>query len=439
MKKTFKININGSVFTIDDDAFEMLNNYIDRLKNKFTQRSQEAEVVTDIEARIAELFKDKLVNGKEVITLTDVKEVVSILGSPDQFDIENEEYTAADEYVGVAGRKLFRDPDDRVLGGVSAGISHYFGIDPIIIRVIFAVSFFVFGSGFLIYIIMWAVIPEARTTSEKLEMKGEPVNVKNIERSIKHEYESVKSNFQNIRGSEFAGQTRDITRKTAGGIVTLLSFIARVIVIFFGFIVVVTGVAILFSLAVGMLAGIGLLPTIGDQTFNEVPVLLSHVFDRQETDLFLISLILLIGLPVLGLVYWGFKLIFKFKVEDKVIGIIGLVSWIIGLLMVVSIGLFMAGEFKNSGNINNETVLKGLSSDTLIVSSFKPEMFTRNHEDGIGLNFEDFALIINDSASNVYIRPEFTIEESKSDSFILEVRYHSQGNSIDSAKINAQS
>jgi phage shock protein PspC (stress-responsive transcriptional regulator) len=87
---------------------------------------------------------------------------------------------------------LFRDPDNRVFGGVCSGIGHYFGIDPVILRIIFVVSFIFFGTGILIYLILWLVIPKAVTSADKLSMKGEPVNVENIKRKVQEESETVK-------------------------------------------------------------------------------------------------------------------------------------------------------------------------------------------------------------------------------------------------------
>ncbi|MDO9613105.1 MAG: PspC domain-containing protein, partial [Bacteroidota bacterium] len=170
MKKTFTINISGSVFHIDDDAFEKLQKYLQLLNRHFGTAIEGQEILQDIEARIAELFIEKTANKVEVVTNEMVDEVIARMGKPEVFMDSEEETSAKTQAEGAfqdgeqkKRRRLYRDGDNRVIGGVCSGLGAYFNIDPVILRVIFVVLFFLgVGASFLIYIILWIVVPKAK-------------------------------------------------------------------------------------------------------------------------------------------------------------------------------------------------------------------------------------------------------------------------------------
>lgn len=196
MKKTIAVNLNGVIFNIDDDAYSYLENYLNSLKSHFSGREGAAEIMNDIEGRIAEILTEKTGFQKRVVTLTDVEEVVKSMGNPDDFtDDDVKDHQTKTSYYTYRRKRIYRDPDNRVLGGVCGGLGAYMNIDPIVFRILFVVIFFGFGAGLLIYILMWIIIPEARTTAQKLEMRGDPVNVSNIGNFIRDEFDQVKKNF----------------------------------------------------------------------------------------------------------------------------------------------------------------------------------------------------------------------------------------------------
>ena len=188
MKVTVNINLGGYAFNMDDDAYERLRRYMKSLEKEFSGEPSAAEIMTDIEGRIAELFKMRLNPYKQVITIKDVEEVMAILGSPEV--ISGGE--PSDEMPPRSQRRIYRDPERRVFGGVCAGISAYLDWDPLIMRIIFAVLVLPGGFGLALYLILWLVLPEAKTTAQKLEMRGDPVTVENIKDSVKKEFDSVK-------------------------------------------------------------------------------------------------------------------------------------------------------------------------------------------------------------------------------------------------------
>jgi len=199
MKKTFTVNLGSMVYSIDDDAYLVLKDYLDSIEEYFAGDKDREDIMNDIEGRISELFASVLNPGKQVISLRDVEHVINVMGDPREISGAEKKATSWQKRgYRSRPRRLYRDPDDRVIGGVCGGLGAYFDIDPLIMRIIFVILFFVFF-GVIIYLILWLVVPEARTTIQKLEMRGDPVNVSNIGRFVKDEYESVKKSFRGKR------------------------------------------------------------------------------------------------------------------------------------------------------------------------------------------------------------------------------------------------
>jgi phage shock protein PspC (stress-responsive transcriptional regulator) len=201
MKKTVTTNINGRVFYIDEDAFLRLRKYLDRIEVWFKGKDGGQEIISDIESRIAELFEAKINPSNGVITLQMVEEVIEIMGEPEQFDDPESETTRTTfVHASKPGKRLYRDVDDRVLGGVCAGIAAYFNIDALVVRILFIIAALVsLGTIVPVYIILWIALPAALTTAQKLEMRGESINISNIEKTIRDEYEDVKENLSKVK------------------------------------------------------------------------------------------------------------------------------------------------------------------------------------------------------------------------------------------------
>jgi phage shock protein PspC (stress-responsive transcriptional regulator) len=168
MNKTVTINLSGIVFHIDENAYEVLRKYLDNLKMHFTGTQGKEEIIADIESRMAEMFTEKVNASKNVIMMNDVQEVIDVMGKPEQVAGEEEKTSTASSYENAAyyetmKKRFFRNPDDKILGGVCSGISAYFDIDPLWMRLAFALSVMFAGTGLFIYIILWIIIPEAKT------------------------------------------------------------------------------------------------------------------------------------------------------------------------------------------------------------------------------------------------------------------------------------
>jgi len=194
MKITVSINLGGYSFNIDEDAYAELKRYLKNLELHFAGEESSSEILSDIETRMSELFRTKLTNYKQVIDIGDVHQVITVLGTPEDIS-DNEGPTVRDKFSSPGYHRMYRDPDHRVIGGVCAGIAAYWDIELWLVRLIFFILAMM-GVGFLIYIILYIVLPEAKTTAEKIAMKGNPVNIHNIKDSVKQEFETVRKNMK---------------------------------------------------------------------------------------------------------------------------------------------------------------------------------------------------------------------------------------------------
>lgn len=206
MKKTLVINIRGIVFHIDEDAYDKLNAYLGEISQHFKSKKGHDDIINDIENRIVELFQQKLTDKKQVINIEDVDKVIGVMGHPSDFDQDSEDESTS--YVNSKKKepkRLFRDIDNRVVGGVCSGLGAYFNIDQLWFRIGFIVSVFIGGAGALVYLVLWIITPPAKTVSEKLEMQGDPVTISNIEKAFKEEMNELKDKLDDL--TEQAKQT----------------------------------------------------------------------------------------------------------------------------------------------------------------------------------------------------------------------------------------
>lgn len=195
MKITVSINLGGYSFNIDEDAYSELKRYLKNLELHFAGEESSSEILSDIEARMSELFRVRLTGYKQVITIQDVNDVISIMGNPEDIS-DNEGPSPREKFSTPGAHRMYRDPDKRIIGGVCSGMGAYWDIEPWIIRAIFLVLAMAGGLGILVYLILYVVLPEAKTTAQKIEMKGDPVNIHNIKESVKNEFNTVRKNMK---------------------------------------------------------------------------------------------------------------------------------------------------------------------------------------------------------------------------------------------------
>lgn len=227
MKKVININLGGMPYIIDEDAYEYLNHYFDSLRRHFSASEGCDEIIYDIELRMSELFQEQL-KSKQIITINELTGVIEIMGKPEDFgaeamDMDSEpayghSASSSDSKFHRTGKKLFRDSENKMLGGVCSGLSAYLGIDdPLWLRILFAISIFMFGVGFLPYLLLWIVVPEAKSSADKLAMKGEPINIDNIAKTIETEIHDLSDRISNY-STKYSGKKKAQGRSIANGI-----------------------------------------------------------------------------------------------------------------------------------------------------------------------------------------------------------------------------
>lgn len=194
MKITVSVNLGGYSFNIDEDAYAELKRYLKNLELHFAGEESSSEILSDIESRIAELFRARLTGYKQVINIADVTEIISIMGTPEDFS-DNEGPSRKEKFSAPGPHRMYRDPDRRIIGGVCSGMGAYWDLEPWIFRVIFLVLILGGGLGILIYLILYIVLPEAKSTAQKIEMKGDPVNIHNIKEAVRDEFNRVRKNM----------------------------------------------------------------------------------------------------------------------------------------------------------------------------------------------------------------------------------------------------
>lgn len=195
MKITVSINLGGYSFNIDEDAYSELKRYLRNLELHFAGEENSSEILSDIETRMAEIFRSKLTSFKLVISIEDVRHAISVMGTPEDIS-DNDGKSAREKFSTPGYHRMYRDTDNRIIGGVCAGMGAYWNIDPVIIRIIFVALILAGGIGAIVYLILYIVLPEARTTAQKIEMKGDPVNIHNIKDAVKKEFDTVRKNMK---------------------------------------------------------------------------------------------------------------------------------------------------------------------------------------------------------------------------------------------------
>jgi phage shock protein PspC (stress-responsive transcriptional regulator) len=436
MNKLLYVNIGGVVFQIDESAYQKLDNYLNSIRRKYNTSPDGDEIIKDIEHRIAELMFER-VGERGAITENYVDEVITIMGKPEAFEEEASNYertTYSEQFTRPGASKFFRDKDNNVLGGVCAGFGAKFGIDPLWLRLAFLAFFFAAGTGFLLYIILWVIIPEAKTTAEKLEMRNEKVDINNIEKTVKDgakHFSSRVNEFGEEVKQTFSKENIDKTKRNAGDFIedaaqTLRPFIQGIVKIFvFG--------ALIISLMIVVVAGIELFSNWGAD-FTEIQFFGNHITEGTNQAWLLISCALaLVLIPLLGIIYSSVKYLLGIKRKTKFVGnTLGFI-WMGCLFVVIYLAITIGRNFKYEGNVSNKMSISQPANETLYVHL--DEISALNDDNSIvswSIKKDDF----EDSVMFKHISVIF--EKSLDTNFAVIVTKSARGYDRSNAKNNAQ-
>ncbi|HEV2831792.1 MAG TPA: PspC domain-containing protein [Hanamia sp.] len=514
MKKVININFQGTVVPIEESSYELLKQYIDSLRRYFANEEGRDEIINDIESRISELFRERLKNGATCITDDDVNAIIKNMGRPEDFeqqdgeqpDNSKKESTENTETIfnsnwNWKGKKLYRDDNHKILGGVCSGIAAYFGIDPVIVRVLFIVfgitgvgfilyillwifvpgsnmiqngarkrlyrnpdgkiiggvcsglgsyfnvnpwiprvlflipfisfifrwghwgifsfpSFlnFSFSPGaFMIYIILWLVIPEANTTSEKLEMKGEKVDLNSIKNSVLQEMRGVGERVGKMgmeagtlakeKGAEMGQEIHYAAKRSSGVLGNIITTLFKVFVYFILGCLALALIVALFSIAI---VAIGLFP------------LKDFVLTDGWQSLFAWgTLIFFIGVPVVGIITFIIRRIARIKSSNKLMRYSFIGLWILGIVCFISLLTSVGRDFKSVSSMNDNKV--NLTNPTVQSLEVMPIQNNNYYRDNSWFRLEPFATFGMDDDTAFISNIRIKIQKSTTDSFQVSV------------------
>ncbi|WP_106831473.1 PspC domain-containing protein [Parabacteroides pacaensis] len=342
MKKTLTVNLNGTVFNIDEDAYQLLDKYLANLRIHFKKEEGSEEILNDFESRISELLNEKIRLGYSVITIEQVEEVITRMGKPEEIFEEEETQTTENgktktttytEVRETSRRRFFRNPDDKILGGVASGFAAYMGWDPTLVRIgLLLLLFFTNIVIIPIYLVLWIVIPVAKTAAEKLEMRGESVTLESIGKTVTDGFEKVSSDVDNVVKSE---KSRNSLQKLADVFVQVMGIILKLIGIIIAVLLTPVLLFVLFILVVLIFAlvfgGAGIL-------YSFLPAVnwaMMPTHPEYAIVLGSIGAILAIGIPVGAILYSLFGQWLHFKPVSQGVKWAFLLLWIIGLVMCI--------------------------------------------------------------------------------------------------------
>lgn len=367
MNKTVSIHLAGTQFYMDETAYQKLSEYLDKIKRKFSDANERQEIMADIEARIAELFLEKGKNERHVVQIEDVEEIIKIMGKPDDYVSDSEEeYTDRESHSGQIPKKLYRDPDHKVLGGVSGGLAHYFNIDVVWVRLIWVLLVLAgLGSGIIVYIVLWAILPEAKSTSEKLAMKGISANIENIERKVKKKFEEISDKINQADFKKTGETVKEGVKSGLEGLGDVVAGLVRFVVKAAGILLMIVAMSVLVAMTVTffvfLFVNAGNTPwgMIIEQTgYSDIP-----------TWLIILAVFLAVCIPFFYIFQSGLSLLAgKTKSIGSVANIGLLTIWVLSVAALVSIGLREAQWTVFQEESTSEISRTLATSDTLIVN-----------------------------------------------------------------------
>jgi len=442
MKKTISININGIFFYIDDDAYTMLNDYMEELALHFKNTAGKDEIIEDIESRIGEILQTKISPQKQVIQISDIEEVISILGKPEDFTEGSTTTTDKEQNYSFKNKRLYRDPDNRVLGGVAAGIAHYFNIDPIWIRLAFIITFFF--SGPIIYVIAWIIIPKARTTAEKLEMKGEHINISQIEKNIKEEFEFIKQKMNDLKeeAQEYYKKKRTTTINSTqsrlfGFLENIIKYGFKAIAIFVGIILFITGTALVFALLATILSGHHHFILPGTELHYISLHQLLYIFMPEGGKILMATtgLALLIVIPVAMVIIAGIKLILGIPKQMKIVSFLATMLWLAGFFITFFLILNTSQKFHEKATLQKNYHCPKSYQTSILKATPLPHFQSENEWE---VNSNEFHLVYNKKNNSIFTYPSIQFIAAPSDKTEINLIKQSRGQHYNAALSNAE-
>ncbi len=448
MNKTININLGGVFFHIDEIAYQKLKNYLDAIRRSLSDDPKgRDEIITDIESRIGELLSEKVKDIRQVINEKDIDEVVEIMGKPEDYMVDDEIFSDDnyDSYSSKRSKKLYRDGDDKFLGGVSSGMAHYFNVDVIWIRLAWLIAAFGFGFGFIVYPILWILLPQANTTAEKLEMEGEPVNISNIEKKIRDEisdassrmkngFDEVSDKVKNADYQKYRSRAKSGSQDLVDTLGKIFTTIFMIIGKFIGVLLIIISVTTILALIIGLFT-VGSLDFIHEGWFYQNSLLLNN----SGLPIWMVSILafILVGIPFFLLFSLGLRILSNnSKSIGKVTNLSMLGIWLVALLISIFFGTKQYMNTAYDGDVTNNQEVNLTVNDTLNIKLIDNDKISNSvvlrREWGYKVVFDE------DNEERIYSNNiRVNIYESQNDKIMVKTKKRSNGKSRIDARENA--
>jgi Putative stress-responsive transcriptional regulator len=415
MDKTININLGGTLFQIDEEAYGKLKEYLQSINNKFRNVAGGNETIEDIESRIAEIFLSQK-GTAGIISSENVDDMIKLIGKPEDFDLAGNETRDHGSSYGHPGprKKMFRNPENTIISGVCGGIGAYLNSDPVWIRILFVIFAFFFGFGFFVYLALWIAIPSAETDSQKKEMYGGQHNW-----AMPQEWDQHPQNR--------LGHAINEVFMALGKVCYI---IVRVVLIIFGTTLVLTGfLALLSFIMVFVFKYPGSFSTdIQGLNLAYLPDFLNYIVSPAAAPWIKALIIAVVTFPLFALIYGGIRLIFWFRVRDGFIWLTGFVLWVL-CAAALSIVLFNEGvSYGETEQSVSQDYLK-LPSDTLYIEAGRKLSDLRA---GNEISLPDkggngYNIFISEEKREIYIKTHLDISAVKDNQASIEITRHSAG------------
>jgi len=437
MKKAISISIGGIVFNIEEDAYSSLRKYLSHLQRIFENSEGGDEIMEDIEIRISELFDQKIKTSSQAVNQSNVDEIISILGQPEDYqtesDFEETKGNSNESHTYVKEKRIYRDVDNKIVAGVCSGLAHYFGWDVTWLRLVFVLMFFFPPAIITIYIVLWIVFPKAITTSEKLHMRGKSVTIENIKEKVDQSFEEVKETLNKVSEKNGLGKFLDSIFNFVGHVFNLLiqffgviiKVLGKVFKVVFGLIFIFFGLTISLAILAAIFTTDTVLINSTSIGTSSIPFdLLEPIFIHGESSLTMLIIgSLMVFIPLLfTFFYLGSKLLFRYQTKIKGWGYMVFISMLTGSILLTVVGIRTGVAFSNQTEVVEKFYTQG---DHLEIDLFDDPYFSsqlRHHE----TDFVDLLAIENDSIIIGY-NIRLDLESTNNDQFRIEIKKSSGG------------
>ena len=450
MNKTININLGGFFFHIDETAYQKLKRYLDAISRSLSDDPQgKNEIISDIEARISELLSERITDARQVVNESDIDEVITIMGQPEDYAEAEDSFNDSTSYSQRRNRtskKLFRDGDDKFLGGVCAGLAHYAGIDVIWVRLLTLVLMFGAGFGFIAYFILWILLPEAKTTTEKLQMEGEAVNIDNIEKKIRNEFENLSSKLKDgandLSDKISSADYEKLKAKTSSGFQDFIDTMGKILLAVFKVFGKFMGVLLIFIAGITIISLLLGIFSIGSLEFLDIDNDMVHYppfFYESTLPKWLLSIFLfvLIGIPFIVLFILGLRILspnVKKLSTPAILTLFGV--WLVSLLAVGFSGIeYATTHAYNGANVTKHSItytkeeplkLRVVNDDNIYYNHN-----LRNRNNAVGV-------YVNDKEMKYSNDINIDVRKSETGNAYIEIKKTSEGRRRSKANDNAE-